>query len=191
VNDIDNQTFTDKQLLAQAKDFDQEALGTIYDKYSTALYRYAYRQVGNTQMAEDCVAETFTRFLNALQANKGPKKHLRAYLYRIAHNWISDQFRRGVQHTEPIDEREDLADTSKKSVEKAVQTNIQSETVRKHLSSLTDQQRQVVVLKHLEGMSNAEVAEIMEKNVGSVKALNSRALNNLRKLMAAGEAATV
>lgn len=179
-------TDNNKQLLAKAKKFDQEALGLIYEQYSTALYRYAYRQVGNAQMAEDCVAETFTRFLGALKDNKGPKKHLRAYLYRIAHNWISDQFRRGYPTSEDIHAREDLPDEGQGSVEKTVQQNLQAEVIREHLKELTDEQRQVTVLKHLEGMSNAEVAEIMEKTVGSVKALNSRALSNLRKLMKTG-----
>lgn len=179
--------YSDKELLEQAKQFDADALGLIYDKYSTALYRYAYRQVGSSQMAEDCVAETFTRFLGALKNNKGPRKHLRAYLYRIAHNWISDQFRRGAPVSDGLDEREDLADDGQKSVEKIVQQGMQAETIRGYLAELTDEQRQVIVLKHLEDMANAEVAEIMGKTVGSVKALNSRALNNLRKYMDAGE----
>ena len=178
---------SEKKLLAQARRFEQEALELIYDQYSTALYRYAYRQVGNAQMAEDCVAETFARFLNALKQNKGPKKHLRAYLYRIAHNWISDQYRRGAAPTASIEEREDLTDESQPSVEKTVQQTIEAEVIRGYLSELTDEQRQVIVLKHLESLGNAEVAEIMNKNVGSVKALNSRALNNLRKIMNVGD----
>lgn len=181
---------SEKELLAQAKHFNQDALGQIYDQYSTALYRYAYRQLGDAQMAEDCVAETFARLLNALKKNKGPRKHLRAYLYRIAHNWINDQYRRGKHTTDSIeiDDREDFSDESQTSVEQAVQQNIQAEVIREHLKELTAEQRQVIVLKHLEGLSNAEVAEIMNKNLGSVKALNSRALNNLRKIMQAGDA---
>ena len=179
--------YTDNELLEQARQFNTGALGLIYDRYSTALYRYAYRQVGDSQMAEDCVAETFTRFLGALKKNKGPREHLRAYLYRIAHNLISDQFRRRSPVLDGLDEREDLAEDTQKSVEKIVQQGLLAENIRKHLAELTDEQRQVIVLKHLEDMDNAEVAEIMGKTVGSVKALNSRALNNLRKVMQAGK----
>ena len=179
--------YTDTTLLEKAKQFDTDALGLIYDKYSTALYRYAYRQVGSSQMAEDCVAETFTRFLGALKNNKGPREHLRAYLYRIAHNLISDQFRRGLPVSDGLDDREDLPDDRQNSVEKVVQQGLLAENIRKHLAELTDEQRQVIVLKHLEDMDNAEVAEIMGKTIGSVKALNSRALNNLRKVMQAGK----
>ena len=177
----------EQELLAKAKRFDQDALGQIYDQYSTALYRYAYRQLGHAQMAEDCVAETFARFLNALKQNKGPKNHLRAYLYRIAHNWINDQYRRGTQPTDSIEDREDLTDDAQVSVEHTVQQNLEAEVIRGYLKELTDEQRQVIVLKHLENLDNAEVAEIMNKNVGSIKALNSRALNNLRKLMESGD----
>jgi DNA-directed RNA polymerase specialized sigma24 family protein len=50
------------------------------------------RLLGHASLAEDCVAETFARFLKALQKRQGPRDHLQAYLYRIAHNWIVDLY---------------------------------------------------------------------------------------------------
>ena len=101
-------TYSDSELLALAKDLDQNALAMIYDQYSTGMFKYAYRQTGSQQLAEDCVAETFTRFLNALQQKRGPRKHLRAYLYRTAHNWIIDQFRR-EKPVDGLDEHDELS----------------------------------------------------------------------------------
>ena len=83
-----------EELLRRARKFDQQALAEIYDSYSTGLFGYALRLLGDTNLAEECVAEAFTRFLNALHSGKGPKDHLKAYLYRIAHNWITDYYRR-------------------------------------------------------------------------------------------------
>ena len=82
------------KLIEKARIFDQEALGEIYDLYSDALYAYAFKHVGSNQAAEDLVAETFKRFLLALQRGGGPKEHLQAYLYRITHNLITDIYRR-------------------------------------------------------------------------------------------------
>jgi RNA polymerase sigma-70 factor (ECF subfamily) len=174
---------TDNELLSLAKKFDKSALAEIYDRYSTVLYHYAYRQTGNQQTAEDCVAETFSRFIHALQNKKGPKKHLRAYLYRIAHNWISDLYRKKPAEYRNLDEIEEAVAKYQVSVESKVIAKDAAQVLRDFLSKLTPDQRQVIALKHLEDMSNAEVAEIMGKSIGSVKALNSRGLNNLRSFM--------
>ena len=173
---------TDEELLAQAKIFDQNALAIIYDRYSKALYKYAYRQTGRQQTAEDCVSETFTRFLHALQRKKGPKKHLKAYLYRIAHNWITDQFRK-QKPDDGLDEKAELIEEDKPGTEKQIISIETANQLRKYLKRLNPNQRQVIVLKHLEGLDNAETSEIMGRNISSVKALNSRALSNLRKFI--------
>ena len=71
---------SEKELLKAALRFDPKALGQIYDLYSPGLYRYATRFLGDPSVAEDCVAETFSRFLKAIHAKRGPKDHLKAYL---------------------------------------------------------------------------------------------------------------
>jgi RNA polymerase sigma-70 factor (ECF subfamily) len=175
--------YTESELITKAQELDQSALAIIYDRYSTALYQYAYRQLGHQQMAEDCVAETFTRFLKALKKKKGPKKHLQAYLYRIAHNWITDQFRSKISIMEGFDEQIEQIESEQPGVETAVLNLLAAQQMRDLLKELSPNQRQVIILKHLEDMSNAEVAETMQKSVGSIKALNSRGLVNLRKLI--------
>lgn len=173
---------TEAELLALAKEFDQYALTLIYDRYNQAIYRYAYRQTGSQVLAEDCVSETFTRFLAALKRRKGPRDHIRPYLYRIAHNWLTDQFRK-QRPEDGLDEKEELIGSGQTAVENGLAKRQTAREIRQHLTRLNPDQRQVIILKHLEEMSNKEVAEIMGRNVGSVKALNSRALNNLRKFI--------
>ena len=168
-------------LLQQARQFETEALAEIYDLYSTELYRYAIRLINNEDLAEECVAETFNRFLYALNNSGGPQNHLRAYLYRIAHNWITDQFRRQPppQPIEDIDRHQD----PNASTSEIVDEKIEREKVRTAIRYLTPDQRQVVVLKFLEGWSNAEIAESLNKPVGAVKSLQHRALGALRRLL--------
>ena len=83
----------EQDLLQRAARLETKALTEIYDTYSPGMYRYAMRLLGDATLAEDCVAETFTRFLDALQKRRGPRDHLQAYLYRIAHNWVVDSYR--------------------------------------------------------------------------------------------------
>ena len=169
------------RLLQRAQNLDTEALAEVYDLYSPELYRYAVRLMNNEDLAEECVAETFNRFLNALNNSGGPQKHLRAYLYRIAHNWVTDQFRR---QPPPLQlEDVDLYQDPNSTTSDLVDEKIEKEEVRAALRYLTPDQRQVVVLKFLEGWSNAEVAESLGKPIGAVKSLQHRALGALRRIL--------
>ena len=176
---------SETQLLKLAKQYDQQALVEIYDLYSPGLYRYAIRQLNNPDLAEECVAESFSRLLSALHKRGGPKKNLRAYLYRIAHNWITDQFRMQAPQ-ELIDEAEETIDPQSITSE-LVDDTLEREKVRRAILRLTPDQRQVVLLKFLEGWSNAEVAKSLNKPIGAVKSLQHRALRSLRQLLLENE----
>ncbi|MBN1667723.1 MAG: sigma-70 family RNA polymerase sigma factor [Anaerolineales bacterium] len=171
----------DKRILKLARELDPHALAGIYDRYSPALYRYAMRQLGDPMQAEDCVAETFSRFLQALHKGGGPNDHLQAYLYRIAHNWITDHYRSQTPVVENIEQ--DLLPAEDHNTQQAGEQNIIQDHVRKALHQLTPDQRQVIMLKYLEGWSNQEVARILDKPVGAVKALQHRAINALQRIL--------
>lgn len=166
-------------LLNRAKAFDTQALAVIYDRYSPALYAYAMRLLGDECLAEDCVAETFARFLKALQAGRGPDEYLQAYLYRIAHNWIVDVYHH--QPPPPFELDENIREDDEILPEKQLSLRMEQERVRGALRMLTPDQRQVIVLRYIEGWDNVEVAEAVQKPVGAVKALQHRALASLRR----------
>ena len=170
-----------EELLARAKRLDMEALAEIYDLYNLGLYGYALRQLGDVELAEDCVAETFSRFLQALHSGKGPRTYLQAYLYRIAHNWITDQYRR--QPIPPLSLDENLHTSSGMLPEQEVVENIQKEKVRAALLHLTPDQRQVIMLKYYGGWGNKEVAAALDKPLGAVKSLQHRALGALKRML--------
>ncbi len=175
----------EEDLLRGAKNFDQQALAEIYDRYSTGLYGYAMRLLGEVNLAEECVAETFARFLQALRAGKGPRDHLQAYLYRIAHNWVTDQYRRQPPPSLALDE--ELKADPNLQPGQIVEGWHTQERVRLALRALTPEQRQVIVLRFLEGFENEAVAAALGKPVGAVKALQHRALEALRRLLVAIE----
>ncbi len=178
---MDNCTDLDTQLLERCRQFDRQALADVYDTYSPALYCYAYRLLGDVNLAEECVAETFRRLLQALRDRRGPKSHLRAYLYRIAHNWITDIYRR--EHVLQVDLSEHFADGADLP-EQLVDQRIRQERLRQVLRRLTPDQRQVIVLKFVEGCDNETVAAALNKPVGAIKSLQHRALQSLKRLLA-------
>lgn len=170
----------ERDLLAGARRLDAESLAAVYDRYSPAIYSYAMRLLGDAALAEDCVSETFSRLLFALQHGQGPSEYLRAYLYRVAHNWITDLYRRQPPPPEELDEEmEDC--TPDPSIQ--AEEHIQSATTRRALRLLTADQRQVVVLRYLVGMDLDEIAAALNKPVGAIKALQHRGLDALRKLL--------
>ena len=175
--------YNEKKLLAQAKRFDQKALAEIYDRFSPELYRYAYRLLGNQQLAEDCVAETFSRFLRALKGGGGPRDHLRAYLFRVAHNWATDYYRRRGPQLVAIEDSPPLVGSE--NPPQALESKEEQARVREALLKLTPEQQQVIMLKFYEGWTNEEIARSLKKTIGAVKALQHRGLVTLRRLVSA------
>ena len=170
----------EQELLRLASQLDAEALAEIYDRYSPVLYGYAMRLLNDTALAEDCVAETFARFLKVLQKGQGPRDHLRAYLYRITHNWIVDLYRDHQQTSELNVETLQ----SEEFPEEEAAKRIRQKQIREAIHSLTPDQQKVITLKYLEDWSNEEIAQVLHKTVGAVKSIQHRALVSLQKLLA-------
>jgi len=171
----------DEILLNRARAFDEHALGEIYDAYFERLYHYAYRFVGDVDSAQDIAAETLRRLLEGLRDGRAPN-HLGAWLYRVAHNLAMDQHRHrpaeGIVSLEPDLDQADEADTEADSEQRLAQ-----EKMRAALAQLTPEQQNVVVLKFMEGYSNAEVGVLMNKPEGAIKSLQHRALAALKRAL--------
>lgn len=185
-----HEQFDEAKLLKQARALDQNALTWVYQNYHSAIYRYIYHHLGEAQTAEDLTSDVFRRLLQALRNGGGPTRQLSAWLYRVAHNLIVDHVRRCKHRNhEPLDGAlgDRLADSTE-GPEHLAARSIVMEHVRGAMLELTEEQRQVVILKFLEGMSNAEVAAITGKTVGAVKALQHRGLETLRAQLVTSQA---
>ena len=133
------------------------------------------------ETARDLTAEVFHRFLQALDKGQGPDENLQAWLYRTAHNVVVDHYRR-LEHRKHVPLSEHLVD-ARVDLARSAEIHISAERAREALKDLTPDQRQVVILKYLEGWSNAEVAESVKKPIGAVKSLQHRALGSLRRIL--------
>ena len=173
---------TPNSLLKRIHQWDEAALAKAYDQYAPAIYRYAYRLTGHTETAQEIVSDTFYRLLSALKNGGGPEQHLSAWLYRVAHNLTVDFYRRQPRQEQvTLDEAPDVA-ISDMHEERIVHME-EAKRIRDALWLLTPLQRQIIVLRFLEGLSNEEVARCVERTVGAVKALQHRALNSLRRVL--------
>jgi RNA polymerase sigma-70 factor (ECF subfamily) len=151
----------------------------LYDRFAPELYRYIYRRLGARTLAEDLTAEVFVRVLH----RQREPNDWRAYLYRIAHNLVIDSLRK---HPHMLEEADELLVDERNDPAERAEIAEEQHRLRKAIARLTPEQQQVVVLKFIQEMSNAEIARILDKPEGAVKALQHRALANLREWL--GEA---
>ena len=173
-------------LLQKAQDLDPDALGQIFDKHYEQIYRYAYRRLSTKEQAQGVASECFCRMLDAYQKGKGPTDGVLYWLYRVAHNLVVDIYRQSDRQPLPL--YEGIVSENDPSPEEAAVLHQQQRRVRWALAQLTEDQQQVLGLKFFEGMDNQQVAEVMQKTVGSVKSLQHRGLASLERFLEQADA---
>ncbi|MGD2105359.1 MAG: sigma-70 family RNA polymerase sigma factor [Anaerolineae bacterium] len=173
----------DSTLIARAKE-EPKAFGTLYERYVDKIYRYICYRVGADQDAEDLTARTFYRALDHFQSYEDRGAPFSAWLYRIAHNlvanWHRDNSRRKMI---PLDDLVLRAPKGKGPAAKTEKVD-EEDVLLKAVRRLAPDRQQLIILKHVEGMTNAEIGEVMERTEGAIKSLYHRALVALREDLA-------
>jgi RNA polymerase sigma-70 factor, ECF subfamily len=158
---------------------DTVALGHIYDAYAERIYYYLYRRLGNCAQAQDLTADVFLRMVEAVGTRQFCQGQLAPWLYRLAHNRMIDHFRRNREVPMP----EDLPEPAAGSPSLGAELGVEPGVLRSALRRLTPDQQQVIALKFLEDLSNAQVAAALGKSEGAVESLQFRALSSLRRIL--------
>jgi RNA polymerase sigma-70 factor (ECF subfamily) len=170
-------------LLERASRAEPAALGAVYDQYADRIYAYIYRRVGQAEVAEDLTGQVFMRMLEAIRTGQGWRSSFSGWLYRIAHNLVIDYYRhRGRVTLVDIDEAAPVRATHGDPV-RSTESLLNREQLRSALFELTEDQAQVITLRFMEERSIAEVADLMNKTEGAIKALQYRAVLALRRVM--------
>ncbi len=172
----------ESQLIKRAKSYDARALSDLYRRHADAVFRYVYYRVGDREVAEDLVGDVFVRALEGLPAYQDTGTPFEAWLYRIAHARVVDYYRRQkVRRAAPLDES--LASGEETDLSHLAAQRDDVRRVWDALRHLTDDQQQVISLRFIAGYSTAEVASVMGKTEGAIRALQHRALASLRRLL--------
>jgi RNA polymerase sigma-70 factor (ECF subfamily) len=171
------------EVLARAAQCDPAALAVLYDQYNDRIYNYIYHRVGQADLTEDLTGQVFMRMLEAVQSGRPWRTSFSGWLYRIAHNLVIDYYRRRQRAT--VVELEDAVPVQAVDGDPVASTEllIDRQRLRAALATLTEEQAQVITLRFLEELSIAEVADIMDKTEGAIKALQYRAVLALRRVM--------
>jgi RNA polymerase sigma-70 factor (ECF subfamily) len=172
------------QLIRLAQQGDAAACTELYDRHYDAIYRYCYCRVSDAGLAQDLTSEVFVRMVDRLDTFKVRGRPLLAWLYTIARNLVADAHRQhGKAIHLPLDSASPLSSNDRGDPMRRVERRIQAECLAAALRHLTEEQRQVILLKFMEDYRNGQVARILNKSEGAIKSLQHRALNALRRAL--------
>jgi len=171
----------DATLLKSARKLDKDALMAVFDCYAPVLYKYALRLCRDSAEADDIVGDVFSQLLKYLKEGKGPRENLRSYLYQIAYHKVVDHAR-DRKHLTLLESAISLS--SGDSLPSQYENREQMDTLESVIQNqLSEDQRNVIVLRFIEDLSLKETAEIVGKNVNNVKVIQNRAIARLRQVL--------
>lgn len=173
----------DAELVANAKQGDLQAFHTIYELYGVKIFTYISYRVYDVETAEDLTAEVFVRVVDKIDRYEYRGLPLLAWLYTIAGNLVRDYIRLQERSPQTAPLMDEMDGGEMLNPEKTVDHSLQSAKLVEAIHLLTTEQAEVILLKFVEGYSNHEIAQILGKNEGSIKSLQFRALQSLKKIL--------
>jgi RNA polymerase sigma-70 factor (ECF subfamily) len=169
-----------EDLVAGAQSGERDALEKLYLEHFDRVYGYLHMTLGNRHDAEDLTTQTFLRMLESISRFRLGTAPFSAWLFRIAHNLAMDHFR-DRRRWQPEEEVPEPPGSEERSAEDEALRSLSGESMLDLIERLSEEQRQVLILKFVFDFSNAEAATVLDKTEGAVKSLQHRALASLQK----------
>lgn len=159
------------------KQFEATAWSELYDAYAAKLHRYLFVRLGDGAIAEELTAQVFEEACRRIGGYRFQGPPISAWLYKVAYNRMVDWNRKkkALPLTVDVTAPDRIAEVADR------------DELTRAMDALTEDQQQVLVLRHIEGHSSASAGEIMGKNAGAVRALEFRALSSLRRHLSRAE----
>ncbi|MCU0906302.1 MAG: RNA polymerase sigma factor [Rhodobacteraceae bacterium] len=174
----------DARLLAAFARGDRSAARTLADRHLPRAYRHALRVLGDRTEAEDVAQEAMLRLWQQAAHWQQGEAQVSTWVYRVTANLCTDRLRRrrtrGTVDLEAAGDPPDGAPGAEARLHAAART----EALQSALATLPDRQRQAVVLRHIEGLGNPEIAEILGIGVEAVESLTARGKRALAAVLA-------
>ena len=169
------------RLVAEAKAGDREAFGRIFDAYAAPVHRFIASRVNRPSDAEDLTQLVFVKALEALPRYEARGIPFGGWLFRLARNAIIDQIRTQKDHLPLLAAVTRETDEAGPDQRAALHEDL--DRVADALHELTDDQREVIELRFFAGLSTAEAAMVMGRQEGTIRGLQFRAIESLRKTL--------
>lgn len=178
--DLPEPEYKEDAILVRASQGDKDAFGELYEHYTERIFNYVYYRTGNVHDAEDLTARVFQRAMNHIRNYTDRGVPFSAWLYRIAHNLVANWHRdRSRKQEIPLDDVPILPARGDHPETNLVRTE-QQDALLRLIRQLPSERQNLLILKFVENMSNAEIGQIMGRSEGAVKSLYHRTLLALR-----------
>ena len=165
---------TDEALLVAFANGDVESGRELLDRFAPRLFAHAFRLLGDRADAEDVVQEAMVRLWKQAPDWRQGEAKVSTWIYRVTANLCTDRLRsRGRKPQVDIDAIAEPASQEQSAIEK-MSDRERNAALEEALLTLPDRQRQAVVLRHIDGLSNPEIAQIMDIGVEAVESLTAR-----------------
>ncbi|MDH3943113.1 MAG: sigma-70 family RNA polymerase sigma factor [Anaerolineae bacterium] len=172
---------SDEDALSQAAQGDRDAFGVLYDRHVGRIYNYIYYRTGNQHDAEDLTARVFFRAMRHITNYHDRGIPFSAWLYRIAHNLVANWHRDNSRRQEvPLDDGQ-RSKSMQDHPERALLYNEEQRALLSMITDLSEDRQQLLILKFVDHLSNAEIGKIMGRTEGAIKSLYHRTLSSLRE----------
>ena len=154
----------------------------FYEKYRPSILNYIFYRVGDSEIAEDLTSDVFVRMVDKYDLSSCKDQPIAPWLYTIARNLVIDYQRRaGRIGWQPLPDQVVAEEHSNPAAQAETQTL--QECLMRALDYLTEDQRQVIIMKFIERRTNQEIGDLLEKPEGAIKSLQHRALASLRRAL--------
>jgi len=179
---------SDEALLSRVRAGDTEALGALYDRHSARVFRALSYLVGDPDEAASLVQEVFLRVLERREQYRPESGSFRTWLFGIARNLAADVLRRAGRERKllrPLGEEEPARDDPRETTSGAELAE-DLERLRSALAGLQPEERELLVLREIEGLSYEEIAAITGEPEGTLRSRLFHSLRKLRRAMGSG-----
>lgn len=166
----------ERRLLADAARGDQRAATVLYDRYADALYGYGLGRLGDHELAEELVQRVLERLWRRADAYDPTRGPVRAYVFAMAASTVADLRRQAARRPRPVEDPDDRRLT----VDEAADRVLLAASVREALDRLTPEHRRILELAYRGGLTQREIAELLELPLGTVKSRTYYALRAFR-----------
>lgn len=172
------------ETIVSASEGDREAFGRLYERYVFRVYRHIHFLTNDAKLAEDLTAETFLNALEGILRYEVRGVPFLAWLFRIAYNLTMSQMKaqnRRNGHAQLTDGVE--AKRTSHSPEESCEAKVDGEQVWGEVRKLRGDQRRVIMMRFIDGLSYSDIARVLDKSVGATRVIQYRALASLRRML--------
>jgi RNA polymerase sigma-70 factor (ECF subfamily) len=177
----------EKDVVCRAVSGDVQAFAQLYEENFDRIYRYIFLRLGNQAEAEDLSQEVFVKALEAIGSYKWRNLPFASWLFRIAHNQMVDHIRKQARMKESALDDDSMTSISEANPASVAEQGLEIERLLDSVDKLSPAQREVISLRFGAELSIAEVARVLGKSPGTVKALQYNGIVALRKMLLANE----